>query len=126
MYLFGGGLFQSNATVMLMAAESSDEHNRSRTMYYIYSSYLFTEFLAPAIASVAMHKSLWIAFGIGVAFLLLYFAVIPFIPKTYQQLSLASSPAEASPYYITMAPDSVQLPRLQKEMTASTNRLRLQ
>lgn len=96
MFLFGGGIFQSNATVMLMAAESSDERHRSRVMYYIYSSYLFTEFIAPSIASAAMDKNLWIAFGIGIAFLLLSLATIPLVPETYQRVPTSSASSRRS------------------------------
>ena len=53
-------------------------------MYYIYSSYLVTELIAPSIASVAIDKSLWIAFGTGVTSLLLCFGIIPLLPDTRQ------------------------------------------
>ncbi|KAF2118388.1 hypothetical protein BDV96DRAFT_569813 [Lophiotrema nucula] len=84
MYLFGGGLFQANASVMLIAAESSSDKSRSRVMYYIYSSYLVTELIAPSIAAVAIEKSLWIAFGTGIASLVLCFSIIPLLPNTRQ------------------------------------------
>jgi len=53
-------------------------------MYYIYSSYLVTELVAPSIAAVAINKSLWLAFGTGVASLLICFGIIPLLPDTRQ------------------------------------------
>lgn len=71
MYLFGGGPSQVNATILLMAVDSVGEPFRSQVMYITYTLFLIAELLGPAIASLALSTSLWFAFALGTALLLL-------------------------------------------------------
>ncbi|TAQ85799.1 hypothetical protein B7494_g5856 [Chlorociboria aeruginascens] len=82
-YLCGGGLFSAMAIVFSMAADACSEADRSRTFYYIYSSYLVTQLLGPWLASVTMDISLWIPMFLSIAFLLLTFPVMAIMPETH-------------------------------------------
>lgn len=57
---------------------------RSRTFYYIYSSYLITQLLGPWLASVTMDISLWIPMLLSIAFLLLTFPLLAIMPETHK------------------------------------------
>ena len=57
-------------------------HFRSRAFYYLYSVYLFTELVAPSIASVTMDNNLMLPFLIGIIALLSCFPVLYVMPET--------------------------------------------
>ena len=57
-------------------------HFRSRVFYYLYSVYLFTELVAPSVASVTMDNNLMLPFLIGIIALLLCFPVLYVMPET--------------------------------------------
>lgn len=54
---------------------------RTRGFYYFYGCFIFTELIAPPIASWSSQKSVWFPFGIGVASLLLCFPVLSIMPE---------------------------------------------
>ncbi|KAF2476025.1 MFS general substrate transporter [Lindgomyces ingoldianus] len=82
MYLFGGGICQVNATIILMTVEAAGERYRSQIMYYTYSLYLLAELVGPAIASFSISTSLWLSFLLGITLLLMCLASTFFIPET--------------------------------------------
>lgn len=81
-YLSGGGYWSASIMVLAIAADACSEADRSRVFYYLYSVYLFTELVAPSIASVTMDNNLLFPFLIGIIALLLCFPVLYMMPET--------------------------------------------
>ncbi|KAI1768675.1 major facilitator superfamily domain-containing protein [Hypoxylon sp. FL1150] len=80
-FLFGN-LSIANTTIYTMAADTSDPSNRSQYFYYLYSTFLVTELLAPAITSATMDQHILIPFIVGFAFLLFILPVLIIMPET--------------------------------------------
>ena len=55
---------------------------RGRIFYYLYSTYLITEFIAPWLASITMDLSILIPFILSILFLLLCLPIVAMIPDT--------------------------------------------
>lgn len=67
-----------------MAADSCPPSQRSRYFYYLYSTFLVCELIAPAFASATIERNLLIPFAVGLACLLLCFPVLGVMPETHK------------------------------------------
>jgi hypothetical protein len=68
----------------LMTITIPDLLNRSQYFYYLYSTYLVCELLAPAIASLTISKNVFIPFGIGITIIMMCIPVLILMPETHQ------------------------------------------
>ncbi|KUI59808.1 hypothetical protein VP1G_06988 [Cytospora mali] len=83
-FLLMGNLSSANATIYAMAADSCPPSQRSRYFYYLYSTFLVCELIAPAFSSATIDKNLLIPFGVGLVCLLLCFPVLGVMPETHK------------------------------------------
>lgn len=83
-FLLMGNLSSANATIYAMAADSCPPSQRSRYFYYLYSTFLVCELIAPAFASATIERNLLIPFAMGFVCLLLCFPVLGVMPETHR------------------------------------------
>lgn len=83
-FLLMGNLSSANATIYAMAADSCPPSQRSRYFYYLYSTFLVCELIAPAFASATIEENLLIPFAVGLACLSLCFPVLGLMPETHK------------------------------------------
>ncbi|ORY56601.1 major facilitator superfamily domain-containing protein [Pseudomassariella vexata] len=83
-FLFGN-LSSANATLYAVAADSCPPSKRSQYFYYLYSTFLVCELVAPALASVTINKQLLIPFGVGLGCLVLCFPILAIMPETHKR-----------------------------------------
>lgn len=83
-FLLMGNLSSANATIYAMAADSCPPSQRSRYFYYLYSTFLVCELIAPAVASATIERNLLIPFALGLVCLLLCFPVLGVMPETHR------------------------------------------
>lgn len=60
---------------------------RTRHLYYMYSAFVFTELVGPQFSRWATNITIWLALGIGLAFLLACFPVLYFMPESTEPLT---------------------------------------
>lgn len=83
-FLLMGNLSSANATIYAMAADSCPPSQRSRYFYYLYSTFLVCELIAPAFASATIERNLLVPFAVGLVCLLLCFPVLGIMPETHR------------------------------------------
>ena len=66
--------------------------DRSQYFYYLYSTYLVCELLAPAIASVTITTNVFIPFGIGLSLIAITIPILLVIPETHKNVKTPTVP----------------------------------
>ncbi len=86
---------------------------RTKTLSYTQSTNQIVQFLAPALTSATMTRSLWIPFGFGLFVELLVFPLVAMIPDT--RPATAASPPLARPFTTHELSTAATEPLLQNE-----------
>lgn len=78
--LFGGGNYAAEMIMGVMIVDTCSARDRTKTLYYMYSCFIFVEIVAPPIAYGTAKLSLWIPFAIGIMCLVLDCGVLIIMP----------------------------------------------
>jgi hypothetical protein len=65
-----------------MLVRASTEANRTRSLYCMYSAFIFTELVGPPFARSIAKLTIWLRFGLGVAFLCTCFVLLAAMPDS--------------------------------------------
>lgn len=91
-YLCGGGNYAAEMLLATMLVRASTEHDRTRNLYYMYSAFIFTELVGPPVARSLVKLSIWLPFGLGVAFLCICFVLLSLVPGSARDAPQRGAP----------------------------------
>ncbi|CRL22149.1 Siderophore transporter, RhtX/FptX family [Penicillium camemberti] len=80
--LIGGGPAIAIAICLTMVSDLSEESNRSKGFYRVYSAVLITDFIGPLITYRSLQYSLWLPYVVCGVSLLLTFPILYHMPET--------------------------------------------
>ncbi|KAF4436968.1 MFS multidrug transporter [Fusarium austroafricanum] len=83
--LCGGGNYGAEMLLVIILVNSASDHNRTRSLYYMYSIFIFTELVGPQLSKWTLHHSIWLAFSLGLLSLLACFPILAALPRQDSQ-----------------------------------------